>query len=269
MSSSIGAVVLGRQTSRAEAGRAEALLEGVAHGVEIVGRAGHQMLLGIAFDILAAGLDHRLEHLVGAGGRGRVDDLADPVEQKADAVGLAEGAAGLGEGGADFARGAVAVVGQGLDDDRGAARPVALVAHLVIGRVGLAAGAAADRAVDRVLGHVGLARGQHRGAQPRVRRRVGQPGARRGRQFPDDLGKDLGALFVLRALPVHDVFELRMASHRSPRGSPWPGVQLELLLIRVHDRANNPIWQDCGAPTGARSIPPSPCRGLRRSLKTC
>jgi hypothetical protein len=36
----------------------------------------------------------------------------------------------------------------------------------------------------------------------------------RGRgQFADDLGEDLAALFVLRALAVHDVFELRMAGH--------------------------------------------------------
>ena len=178
------------------------------------------MLLGIAVDILGAGLKGGLEHLVGARRRGRIDDLADAIEQKADAVGLAERTAGLGKGGADFAGGAVAVVGQRLDDDSGAARPIAFIADLVKSGVGLAAGAAADRAIDGVLGHVGLARRQHRGAQARVCRRIGQPGAGRRRQFPDDLGKDLGALFVLRTFPVHDVFELGMASHRSLRGFP-------------------------------------------------
>src|SRR5260370_422388 len=51
------------------------------------------------------------------------------------------------------------------------------------------------------------------GAQPRIGRRIGQTGARRGRQFTNDLGKDLGALLILRALAVHDVLELGMASH--------------------------------------------------------
>ena len=122
-------------------------------------------------------------------------------------------AARLGEGGAHLARGAVAVVGQRLDDDRDAARAIALVAHLLVSLAVAAAGAALDRAIDRVLRHVGLAGRENGGAQPRVGGRVGQAGAGGGRQFPDDLGEDLGALFVLRALAVHDVLELRMASH--------------------------------------------------------
>ena len=143
------------------------------------------------------------------------------IEQKTDAVGLAKGAAGLCKGSAHLAGGAVAVIGQGLDDDRDAARPVTLVPHLFISLAALAAGAALDSPLDRVLWHVGLPRREHRCAQPRIGVRIGQPGARRRRQFPDDLGEDLGALFVLRALPVHDVFELRMAGHfrRSPSGA--------------------------------------------------
>ena len=70
--------------------RAEALLERVAHRVEIVGAGEHDMALVVALDIVGAGLDRRLEHVVGAGRGGRVDDLADPVEHEADAVGLAE-----------------------------------------------------------------------------------------------------------------------------------------------------------------------------------
>ncbi len=69
---------------------------------------------------------------------------------KRDGIGLAEIAARLGEEGADFRGGAVAVVGQRLDDDGDAARAVALVADLVIGGVVLAAGAALDRAFHRV-----------------------------------------------------------------------------------------------------------------------
>src|SRR5579884_3340093 len=195
--------------------RAEAALEGVAHRVQILGRAGDDILFGVAFEVVGAGFDRRLEHVLTAGRRRRIDDLADAVEQEADAVGFAESAARLGEGGADLARRAIAVVGQGLDDDRNAARPVALIPYLLISRLAVAAGAAMDRPLDRLLGHVGLAGGQHCGAQPRVRGRVGQTRTGGGRQLPDQLGEDLGALFVLRALPVHDVFELRMASHRS------------------------------------------------------
>src|SRR5271170_3889358 len=233
------------------------------------------MLLGIALDVVGAGLDDRLEHVVGTGCFGRINDLADAVEQEADAVGFAERTAGLGKGGADFAGGTVAVVGQRLDDDRGPTRPVTFVTHLVIGRIGLAAGAAPNRAVDRVLRHIGLAGGQHRRAQPRVRSRIGQPGAGRSRQFPDDLGKDLAALFVLRALPVHDVFELRVASHRSPRGSPsasgaklfiglWTGLTTQYGRIGASgaaaDRiANRPNFR----PVGVSGAAPA-ARGGRR-----
>src|SRR5262249_8726164 len=46
---------------------------------------------------------------------------------------------------------------------------------------------------------------------------IGQTGAGSRGQFPDNLREDLGALFVLRALAVHDILELRMAGHRGSR----------------------------------------------------
>ncbi len=194
-------------------GGAEALLERVAHAVQRVGGAGDHVLVGAALDIVGAGLDGRLEHRIGRRRGGGIGHLPDAVEQEADAVGFAEIAAGLGEGGADVAGGAVAVVGQRLDDDGDAAGAIALVAHLLVVLALAAAGAALDRALDRVLGHVGLARRDHRRAQPRIGVGVGQAAARRGGQFADELGEDLGALFVLRALAVHDVLELGMTSH--------------------------------------------------------
>ena len=54
---------------------------------------------------------------------------------------------------AHFAGGAVAVVGQGLDDHRDAARPIALVADFVIA-LGFAARRLLDGALDIVLRHV-------------------------------------------------------------------------------------------------------------------
>jgi hypothetical protein len=55
-----------------------------------------------------------------------VFDQSDVAELKRDRSSLRQIAAAFGEGGADFARRAVAVVGQRLDDDGDAARPVAL-----------------------------------------------------------------------------------------------------------------------------------------------
>ena len=51
---------------------------------------------------------------------------------KADAVGFAQRAAGLVKAARTSAGGAVAVVGQRLDDERDAARTIALVAHLLV-----------------------------------------------------------------------------------------------------------------------------------------
>src|SRR5580704_4499745 len=177
------------------------------------------MALGIAFDIAGAAFDRGFEHSVGAGSGRRIDDLAGPVEHETDAVGFAERARRLGEGRADVAGSTISVVGQRLDDDRDAAGAVTFVAHLVIIFAGLAAGAALDGTIDRVLWHIGLTRGEHSGAQARIGGRIGQPHASRGGQFADKLGEHLAALFVLRALAEHDVLELRMAGHSnsSPR----------------------------------------------------
>ena len=63
---------------------------------------------------------------------GVVFDHADMIEHERHRAGVGEVAAVLGEDRAHFAGGAVAVVGQRLDDHRDAARPVALVADLVV-----------------------------------------------------------------------------------------------------------------------------------------
>ena len=129
-----------------------------------------------------------------------------------DRAGLGQVAAALGEGRAHLAGGAVAVVGQDLDDDRDAARPVALVADLVVD-LGVAAGRLLDRALDIVLRHVLRARGEHRGAQARIHGRVGQPQLGRDGDFARELAEQLGLRRVLPPLAVHDVLELRMSGH--------------------------------------------------------
>src|SRR5580700_11096538 len=73
------------------AGRDESALERIANRVQILRRANHQVLLGIALDVSGPGFDRGFEHVIGAGrGRG-IGNLADPVEHKTDAVGFPQG----------------------------------------------------------------------------------------------------------------------------------------------------------------------------------
>src|SRR3546814_20405557 len=71
-----------------------------------------------------------------------------------------------------LAGGAVAVVGQRLDDHGDAAGAIALVAHLFVIVGTVAAGAALDGALDGILRHVGGAGGLDRGRSEE--RRVGK-----------------------------------------------------------------------------------------------
>ncbi len=123
------------------------------------------------------------------------------------AVKLAERAAGLGEGRADVGGGAVAVVGQGLDDDGDAARAVAFVADFVV-VLAVGAGGLLDGALDIVLRHrLGLGV-LDRQAQTRVHRRVGQARLGGDGDFARQLGEHFRPHGILTALAVHDVFKL-------------------------------------------------------------
>ena len=98
----------------------------------------------------------------------RHGDDAARLELPGDGARAGQLAAGLGEHRAHVGRGAVLVVGGGLDEDRHAARAVALVDDLLV----LLGRAAADRLLDGALdvvgGHVDGARLVHRQAQPVV-----------------------------------------------------------------------------------------------------
>src|SRR5690606_4889820 len=106
--------------------------------------------------------------LADAGGEA---DLALALEHVGDRAVGTQVATALGEGMADFGRGAIAVVGHGLDDDRHAAGGVALIAELddVVGFV--VTGAAGNGAIDDVSRHVVGQRLVHGQAQARVVRR--------------------------------------------------------------------------------------------------
>src|SRR3546814_16101892 len=77
-------------------------------------------------------LTHSFPTRRSSGLAGVVADEAEPVETVADAARGAEVAAILAERGADVGRGAVAVVGRCLDDQRDAAGAIALVADLLV-----------------------------------------------------------------------------------------------------------------------------------------
>src|SRR3546814_2325461 len=68
--------------------------------------------------VLGASLDRRLQDGIGAAGFQRIEDLADPVEHERDRVGLTEVATVFREGRAHLRGGAIAVVGERVDDHR-------------------------------------------------------------------------------------------------------------------------------------------------------
>src|SRR3546814_9123583 len=70
--------------------RAETRLQRIGHLAEILGLANDRVTLRIAGDILRTGLQRGLEHFVGAGRVGRIDDLADLIEHEENRIRLAQ-----------------------------------------------------------------------------------------------------------------------------------------------------------------------------------
>src|SRR5262249_42825757 len=203
---------LERRLDRAEA----PLLERALDRPEL-GAAGHDLDLVVALDdVVRPRVERGLEQRVRVEPRALEEQRALALEEVRDAAARAEVAAELGEDVPDLAGGAVAVVGERLDVDRGAAGAVALVDRLLPGLGVPAAGALQDRALDVVLGHVGGARLVHREAQPRVRARLPSAEAGRGRDLADQLGEDLPALRVEGALLAPDRRPFRVSRHRHP-----------------------------------------------------
>src|SRR6185312_16644384 len=140
-------------------------------------------------------------------------NLADVLEQERHRSVGTEVAAVLGKRMADVGNGAGAVVGHAIDDHRGAADAVALVADLLVADVLEAAAAALHRAVDRVLRHV-LRRGLvDREAQPRVHRRVTAAEARGDGDLLDEAREDLAALRIGGGFAMLDVGPFAVAGH--------------------------------------------------------
>src|SRR4051812_13879340 len=131
-------------------------LERGAHRREVAGLGEHLEDVVVDRDVERAGLD-RGQQVVLRVARAVDDDHAALVEEVRDGAGFPQIAAVLGEHVTHLGARAVAVVGQRLDEQRDAARPIALVED-GLERVGVRAlaGALRDRALDVVLGHGGV-----------------------------------------------------------------------------------------------------------------
>ena len=123
----------------------------------------------------------------------------------------------LGEGVADLGDGAVAVVGRALDEDARPRPGRSPRGDLLVGGAFELARALLDGALDVVGGHVHALGLLHRGAQAGIRDRVAAADAGGDGHLADDLGEDLPALGVERALLVLDGCPLGMSGHaKSP-----------------------------------------------------
>ena len=217
-------------------------------------------------DLLGAGVEHRLEHVVLGDLLAllllRDDDDALAVEQVRHRARVGHRAAVAGHRGADLHRGAVLVVGQALDQERDAVGAVALVHdRRVVGAAGLGTGAALDRAVDVVVRDRGLLRLLDGVVQRRVAVEVAAARPRRDLDVLDQLGEHLAALGVDDGLLVLRRRPLGMAGH-----SAVPSARRARLVDEVpvdaHGRRRRPrggttspaaALPDGDDPTGGRA----------------
>src|SRR5262249_43115411 len=146
-------------------------------------------------------------------------DEAARLELPGDRAGPRQLAAGLGEDRADLGRGPVAVVGRRLDEDRHAARAVALVDDLLeLVRVP-AAGRLVDGPLDVVRRHVHRAGLLDRQPEPVVGVGIAAALARRDADLARDLREEGAALRVVGALLALDRGPFGMTGHRGPEYS--------------------------------------------------
>ena len=191
-------------------------LERLDNIVEAVGIGGDLKDGAVGLDVLGAGVE-RVHHdglLVELLVLVVDDDHALAVEGPADAALCAHALAELIEIVADLGGGALAVVGQRLDDDGRTAGAVALVGDgLVV--VGVArAERLLDGALDVVVGHIGGLGLGHDGRETGVIRGVAAAALLHGdNDLLGDLGEGGGALGIGRTLGFLDIVPLGMSGH--------------------------------------------------------
>ena len=155
-------------------------------------------------DIVGTGIDRQERQLVGIAARGE-EDHAALLELPGDAAGNRQLAAGLGQDRAYVGRRAVLVVGGRLDDDRHAARAVALVHDLFELLAFAAASRLLDGALDRVEWHVLGAGAFDRQPEPEVAVDVTAAGSRGNADLAAHLREDGAALDVVDAFLALDL----------------------------------------------------------------
>jgi hypothetical protein len=203
-SSPSSVVVVGRQTSLVDSLSPSSASSAAGHLVQIGIGTPDDVALLAAFHVLGPGLDRGHHYRVGIAHIRRVAHLTLALEHERDRAGLAQVAAVLAEGRAHGRRGAVAVVGHRLDDDRHPVGPVALVADLVV-VLRVAADRLVDRALDHVLGHRARLGFLHREAQARVLVGVGVAHLGGDGDLLGQLREQLGARGVLAPLAMLDI----------------------------------------------------------------
>src|SRR5262245_12490261 len=144
----------------------------------------------------------------------------------------------LGKDRAHFASGAVAIVGQGLDDHCNAARAVTLVADFVV-IFGVGALRFLDCPLDIILRHVLGPRCKHGRPQPGIEGWIGQTELGRDSYFPCELAEKLGARLILAALAMHDVFELGMTGHKKRARLGMPGGYISRPFAKINIAERN------------------------------
>src|SRR6266851_1399023 len=216
--------------------------EPVSHRDEIGGRANHfHRAVVVGGDVLGAGVERRFHDFFLAR-PGRENELAAVLEEERDRPVGAEIASVLGEGVAHLRHGSDAVVAQAVHHHRRPARPVALVAGLLVADALQAARAALRRALDRVLGHVRVVRLVDRKAQPRVHRRIGPAQARGHRDLLDQPREDLALLGVRRRFLVLYVGPSGMSCHGgAARPRFWCGRAYNFIIHPSRQANPNPF----------------------------
>ena len=164
--------------------------------------------------IFCASFQCGFKDAVGVACADRVSDQAHTVEPVAHRAGCAKIAAIFAECRAHIGCGAVAVVGQCLNDDRNAAGAIAFIAHFIIA-FRVAARCLIDCALDIILGHRLCLGRIDRKAKARVHVGIGHAHFRRHGNFARQLRKLRRTLLVLRALTMLDILEFAMACHGS------------------------------------------------------
>src|SRR5215218_1716005 len=178
--------------------------------------ADHPQLVLVLAHILGAGVD-RPDQIVLAVAAAVDDDRPHFLEDPGDGARLSEAAAVLGEGVANLGAGAVAIVGQRLDQHRDPGGPVALVDDPFDRRpVRPGTGADVDRFLDLVLRHRGVFRLLDGRRQSRVAGDVTAAIARGDGDRPRELAEELAAFRIGSALLVFDRVPLGMPGHRLP-----------------------------------------------------